>query len=203
MGVNYDTGDMLCLDGKRLVPLGPAQSGVIEFRTFPDTFTRILGHLPAGATAAAAALSFEVHTPSGLVIEYGGSPSGLPLTPGPGGVPQAWLATSAQDGRGNAMTYTYCFEPGEVDGPIYTGEYAIDEIDYTSFTGSPALPSSRAVTFVYGTKNQADQRTLYSGGMALQSTLQLEEIQMLARAARWCGAMTSPTARGRPRAGRC
>ena len=77
------------------------------------------------------------------------------------------------------MTYTYCFEPGEVDGPSYTAEYAIDEIDYTSFTGSPALPSSRAVAFVYGTKNQADQRTLYSGGMALQSTLQLEEIQML------------------------
>ena len=89
-GVSYDTGDMLCLDGKRLVPLGPAQSGVIEFRTFPDTFTRILGHLPAGATAAAAALSFEVHMPSGLVIEYGGSPGGLPLTPGQASPKHGW-----------------------------------------------------------------------------------------------------------------
>src|SRR5277367_5565217 len=117
-GVRYDTGDMLCLDGKRLVPLGPAQSGVLELRTFPDTFTRVLGHLPPGGTAAASALSFEVDMPSGLVIEYGGSGGGTPLAPG--GVPQAWLATSAHDGHGNAMAYTYCSEAGEGDG--YTTE---------------------------------------------------------------------------------
>jgi len=34
-------------------------------------------------------------------------------------VPQAWLLTKTRDGRGNAMTYAYCFAEG--DG--YTAEY--------------------------------------------------------------------------------
>ena len=75
------------------------------------------------------------------------------------------------------MTYSYCFDAA--DGDAYTAEYALDEIQYTSFAGSPAVAASRAVAFVYGTKDPADVRTLYSGGMALQSSLQLEEVQML------------------------
>jgi hypothetical protein len=170
--VRYDAQDKLCLDGKRLVPLGPEAAGSIEYRTFPDTFTKVLGHYPPEGGNA---LSFEAYTPSGLVIEYGGSPSGVPVAPGR--VPRAWLATAAHDGRGNSMTYTYCLDPGEGDG--YTAEYALDEIDYTSFTGSPSLEASRSIAFVYGPKDPADVRTLYSGGMALQSSLELDEIDML------------------------
>jgi hypothetical protein len=73
------------------------------------------------------------------------------------------------------MTYTYCANEGE----NYTAEYALDEITYTSFQGSPALPASRSVTFVYAPKDPADSRTRYSGGMALTSSLRLDQIQML------------------------
>src|SRR5262249_215927 len=45
--------------------------------------------------------------------------------------------------------------------------------------GSPSLPASRAVTFVYASKDPADTRTRYSGGMALTSSLRLDQIQML------------------------
>jgi hypothetical protein len=170
--VRYDSADKICLDGKRLVVVGQAP-GTIEYRTFPDTFVKVIGHYPPEGGSPADALSFEAFMPSGLVLEYGNSESGKPLSQG--GVPRAWLATRAHDGRGNAMTYAYCFAAGD----DYTAEYALDEIRYTSFDGVPALAPSRAVQFVYGTKDPADVRTLYAGGMALQSSLRLDAIQML------------------------
>src|SRR6202167_519045 len=78
--VKYDALDKLCLDGRRLVPVAQTSS-TIEYRTFPDTNTKIVAHLPPGGTSGALALSFEAFTPSGLVIEYGGEASGMPLTP--------------------------------------------------------------------------------------------------------------------------
>ena len=163
--------DALCLDGNRMVPVGQ-EPGLIEYRTFPDTSTKILGHYSQGDTPESA-LYFEVFTPSGLVIEYGTGGGGKPLARG--GVPRAWLATLAHDGRGNAMTYGYCF--AEADG--YTAEYALDEIRYTRFDGSPSVEASRAVKLVYETKDPADIRPVYSGGMALQSSLRLDEIQIV------------------------
>src|SRR3954471_8663023 len=171
-GVRYDAADKLCLDGRRLIQVGQ-EPGIIEYRTLPDTFVKVIGHYPSGRDAPEGALSFEAHMPSGLVIEYGNNDSGKPLAKG--GAPRAWLATKAHDGRGNAMTYSYC--SADADG--YTVEYALDEIRYTSFEGAPALEPSRAVQFVYGTKDPADIRTPYSGGMELQNSLRLDAIQML------------------------
>jgi hypothetical protein len=168
-GVRYDADDKLCLDGKPLIPVGK-EPGLVEYRALPDAFVKVLGHDPdEGGTPR----SFEVFTPSGLVIEYGTSDGTRPL--GPGGVPRAWLAAVVRDGRGSSMSYGYCF----ADAGEYTAEFALDEIVYTRFEGSPALEASRAVKLVYGTKEPEDIRTLYSGGMALQSSLRLEQIQMV------------------------
>ncbi|WP_437955463.1 RHS repeat-associated core domain-containing protein [Sorangium sp. So ce119] len=172
-GVRYDGEDELCLDGQRLVPVGQAP-GIIEYRTFPDTFVKVVGHYPPEGAAPAEALFFEVHLPSGRVVEYGRTEGRKPLARG--GVPRAWLANKARDGRGNGMTYTYCVAEAE-DG--HAAEYAVDEIRYTSFEGTPSLEPSRAVRFVYGTKDPTAIRTGYAGGMALQRSLRLEEIQML------------------------
>src|SRR5215813_8167690 len=76
-GVRYDAADKLCLDGKRLTPVGQA-SGIIEYRTSPDTFVKVLGHFPPGSEGKESALLFEALMPSGLVIEYGNSDSGKP-----------------------------------------------------------------------------------------------------------------------------
>ncbi|XXT24117.1 SpvB/TcaC N-terminal domain-containing protein [Sorangium sp. So ce429] len=172
-GVRYDGDDKLCLDGQRLVPVGQG-SGTIEYRTFPDTFVKVVGHYPPGDGAPAEALFFEAYLPTGRVVEYGRTEGSKPLARG--GVPRAWLANETRDGRGNAMTYAYCLAEAE-DG--HAAEYAVDEIRYTSFEGTPSLEPSRAVRFVYGTKDPAAIRTGYSGGMALQRSLRLEEIQML------------------------
>ncbi|WP_438016236.1 RHS repeat-associated core domain-containing protein [Sorangium sp. So ce315] len=172
-GVRYDGEDRLCLDGKRLVPVGQAP-GTIEYRTFPDTFVKVVGHYPPEGGAPAEALFFEAHLPDGRVVEYGRTEGSKPLALG--GVPRAWLANKARDGRGNSMTYAYCVAEAE-DG--HAAEYAMDEIRYTGFEGTPSLEPSRAVRFLYGTKDAAAIRTGYSGGMALQRSLRLEEIQML------------------------
>ncbi|WP_437730195.1 RHS repeat-associated core domain-containing protein [Sorangium sp. So ce1335] len=172
-GVRYDGDDALCLDGQRLAPVqeGP---GTIEYRTFPDTFVKVVGRYPPEGAAPAEALFFEAHLPDGRVVEYGRTEGSKPLARG--GVPRAWLANKARDGRGNAMTYAYCVAEAE-DG--HAAEYAVDEIRYTGFEGAPSLAPSRAVRFLYGTKDPAAIRTGYSGGMALQRSLRLEEIQML------------------------
>ncbi|AUX35802.1 MULTISPECIES: RHS repeat-associated core domain-containing protein [Sorangium] len=172
-GVRYDGDDALCLDGQRLVPVGEGP-GTIEYRTFPDTFVKVVGHSASEGGAPAEALFFEAFLPSGRVVEYGRTEGSKPLARG--GVPRAWLANKARDGRGNAMTYAYCLAEAE-DG--HAAEYAVDEIRYTSFEGAPSLEPSRAVRFVYATKDPAAIRTGYSGGMALQRSLRLEEIQML------------------------
>ena len=69
------------------------------------------------------------------------------------------------------MTYGYCFAESE-EG--FTAEYALDEIRYTGFEGEQG---TRAVSFVYGTKNADDVRTIYSAGMAFQNRLRLDEVQ--------------------------
>jgi len=167
--VRYDAGDALCLDAKRLVRVGE-EPGRVEYRTVPDARIKVIGHEPdEGGTPR----SFEVFMPSGLAIAYGTSEGTRPL--GPGGVPRAWVAASVRDQRGNSMTYGYCF----ADAGEHTAEFALDEIRYTHFEGSPALEASRAVKLVYGTKDPEDIRTLYAGGMALQSSLRLEQIQMV------------------------
>src|SRR5262249_39655130 len=104
---------------------------------------------------------------------YGHEESGKPLTPS--GAAQAYLATKVHDGRENAMTFAYCL----ADGGGYTAEVAIDSIQYTSFEGKPALPATRAVEFVYALKDLGDQRTSYAGGMALQRSLRLDEVDMV------------------------
>ncbi|WP_434042141.1 MULTISPECIES: RHS repeat-associated core domain-containing protein [Sorangium] len=172
-GVRYDGEDKLCLDGQRLVPVGEGP-GTIEYRTFPDTFVKVVGHYPPEGAAPAEALFFEAHLPDGRVVEYGHTEGSKPLARG--GTPRAWLANKARDGRGNAMTYAYCVAEAE-DG--HAAEYAVDEIRYTGFEGTPSLAPSRAVRFLYGTKDPAAIRTGYSGGVALQRSLRLEEIQML------------------------
>ncbi|WP_437605689.1 RHS repeat-associated core domain-containing protein [Sorangium sp. So ce834] len=172
-GVRYDGDDALCLDGQRLVPVGQAP-GTIEYRTFPDTLVKVVGHYPPKDGAPAEALFFEAFLPSGRVVEYGRTEGSKPLARG--GVPRVWLANKARDGRGNAMTYAYCVAEAE-DG--HAAEYAVDEIRHTAFEGTPSLEPSRAVRFVYATKDPAAIRTGYSGGMALQHSLRLEEIQML------------------------
>src|SRR4029078_13720903 len=106
-------------------------------------------------------------------ISYGTTAGTRPR--GAGGVPRGYLAGAARNGRGEPMDFGYFFG----DAADYTAEYALDQITYTRFEGSPALEASRAVKLIYETRDPADIETHYSRGMKLQSSLRVNAIQMI------------------------
>ncbi|MEZ4298906.1 MAG: SpvB/TcaC N-terminal domain-containing protein [Polyangiaceae bacterium] len=171
----YSDADKLCLDGKPLVVVSQTPASV-EYRTLPDTFVKVVGHRAAGGPGVPAGelpAWFEAFGPSGLVTEYGVSAASRPR--GPHGTTRAWLAEKTHDGRGNAMTFGYCF--AEAEG--HTAEFALDEIRYTSFEGSSPVEASRAVKLVYEARSADDVRLSFSGGMALQRSLRLRAIELV------------------------
>ncbi|MDC3984391.1 FG-GAP-like repeat-containing protein [Polyangium jinanense] len=165
--VRYDASDTaFCLDGRRLVKV--AENGeTVEYRTLPDAHIKVLGHFKGEEPA-----SFEALLPSGHVVAYGEDEGSRPRARG--GASRAWLSSSMRDLRSNTMTYGYCF--AEADG--YTAEYALDEIRYTSFEGASTLPATRAISLGYGTRDANDVRFHHAGGMRLQRSLRLDEVQM-------------------------
>ncbi|MCK6589464.1 MAG: hypothetical protein L6Q76_18000, partial [Polyangiaceae bacterium] len=165
-------GDTLCLDGRRLVPVDPASAKPVEFRTLPDTHTKIVANYAPGWDPARGPSSFQVYSKGGLILDYGAADSGLVLSKG--GVVRAWLTTAVRDRSGNWIKYTYLNEKDPAEG--FTVEYAPLRIDYT---GHDLAPPSRAVIFEYGKREKVDTKTLFARGMALKRSLLLQRIQML------------------------
>jgi RHS repeat-associated protein len=171
-GVRDDGEDKYCLDGKRLVPIHTGSKSV-EYRTFPDTFARIIGHLGPGRAGLAGPVSFDVHAASGLRLVYGTTPDSR--VRGRGGATRAWWVAQATDRLGNFISYAY--ENALADG--HALDPAPAEIRYTGFEGVPAAAPARAVVFHYDTKDAGDIRTLFRGGVAIQSSRRLASVEML------------------------
>jgi hypothetical protein len=63
--VRYDQRDALCLDGARLMPVG-SSGGVVEYRTFPETFVKVLAY--PSTVVENPADTFKVFNRSGLIL---------------------------------------------------------------------------------------------------------------------------------------
>jgi hypothetical protein len=174
--VRDQPGDALCLDSLRLVPVEPASDKPVEFRTVPDTFSKIVADYAAGEgwDPARGPKRFQVFTKGGLILDYGSADSGQVLSKK--GVVRAWLLTRQRDRSGNWMSFTYRNDKDPAEG--FTVEHAPLRIDYT---GHELAPPSRAVVFEYSKREKADTRTLFARGMALKRSLRLEKIKMLAQ----------------------
>ncbi|AGP42258.1 SpvB/TcaC N-terminal domain-containing protein [Sorangium cellulosum] len=170
--VRYDEGDALCLDGKRLVEVGGGGE-VVEYRTVPDTFARVIASYEGGWDRARGPKRLRVFTRAGRILEYGGAPSGQVLAKG--GVIRAWWVTRVSDWSGNTIDFNYQNETSASEG--YTVEHAPRRIEYT---GHPRAAATRAIEFVYAPRRPGAGRVLYSRGMALRSSLQLDRLRMLA-----------------------
>jgi hypothetical protein len=167
-GVRYDQGDGLCLDGARLVPVGTS-GGAVEYRTFPDTFVKVLAYPSKVADNPADKLT--VFARSGLILEYGNSPDSKVM--GRTGVIRSWLVQRVSDRSENTIDYEYL---NLTAGHENTTEYVPFRIRYT---GNKGVLPSRTVQFAYEPKTESDARTFFAGGMALTSTQQLKTISML------------------------
>ncbi|AUX47303.1 uncharacterized protein SOCE26_088210 [Sorangium cellulosum] len=167
--VRYDEDDALCLDGRRLVEVGRA-GDLVEYRTFPDTFTKVIASYE-GSNLEKGPAFLRAYTKSGRIVEYGNAPSGRVM--GKHGVVRAWWVTRVSDRYGNTMDTRYKSEEHPTEK--YTVEHAPLRIEYT---GHPSAPATRAVEFVYSAP-QSEGRVLYSRGMALRSSWRLDQIRML------------------------
>jgi RHS repeat-associated protein len=166
-GVRYDQLDGLCLDGARLIPVG-SSNGIVEYRTFPDTFVKVFA-LPS-KVAANPAETLKVFARSGLILEYGTSPDSKVMARS--GVIRSWLVKRVSDRSENTIDYEYL---NLTTGHENTTEYVPFRIRYT---GNKGVLPSRTVQFAYEAKTESDARTFFAGGMALMSTQQLTTISM-------------------------
>ncbi|MEO5726803.1 MAG: SpvB/TcaC N-terminal domain-containing protein, partial [Byssovorax sp.] len=166
-GVRYDEHDALCLDGARLVPVG-SSDGAVEYRTFPETFVKVLA-FPSKVPGNPAE-TLKVFTRSGLILEYGSVPDARVM--GRAGVIRSWLVQRVSDRSENTIGYEYL---NFTAADAHTREYVPFRIRYT---GNRGVVPSRMVQFAYEPKAASNRRTLFAGGLALTSSQQLKTITM-------------------------
>jgi len=180
---NYHGGDALCLDGQRLIPL-PGSDG--EYRTFRDTFAKIVARRGEGETAR----RFEVFTRGGRIRTYeplsakrippalmtflDGEPGAL----GPAAdVTPVWVLASERDRSGNAMLFSY--EVRSQQEAPYAFEAHIASIAYTARLddrGRVVEAPRRRVVFEY--TDRPDPRFAYHNGLRAASTRRLVAIKL-------------------------
>jgi hypothetical protein len=181
-GVSYDKGDNFCLDGLRLVKVGHIEAAATaqcfdEYRTFPDTFSKILAYCPARGDESKSPPRFQVFTKPGRILDYGNDSPGTPngRLMGKDGLIRAWWITQESDRRSNAIQYFYRNDTDPVDG--HTVTHVPQRINYTSYLGSPARAATNAV--VFDTPDVDIDLNAFVGGMEVSRRPRLDKIRML------------------------
>ena len=195
--VKFASDDAFCLDGRRLVAIGPASATGThsrqEFRLELDPATRILMYSDSQGP-----LYFEVYHPDRRISVYGAPLSTSvanarlegkratvqTLSNGTDAVivlhtdvRYAWALWEERDRSGNYLRWTYTLSSAVgPDGEIHY-EQLPAEIQYTGFSssGTGAIPN-RKVTFAYEARPDVDFR--FVSGFGLKSTLRLKEMVM-------------------------
>jgi hypothetical protein len=131
-GVKLDTTDHFCINGTRLIQTGIGKDSVgtfAEYRTMPDSFTRILGYGAPGAGGFVPTY-FVGYFSDGNIVQYGKSINARVFWRG--GVVREWQKELDIDRRGNTIRYKYAVT--HVDGKSGTTmESVIDTITYAGF----------------------------------------------------------------------
>jgi RHS repeat-associated protein len=172
--VKYDEADHLCLDGARLVQVGASfefdGSVTREFRTIPDSLSKIVAHYAPGVPHARGPERFEVFTKSGRIVEYGSNSDARVMATG--GVVAAWWVSKERDRRDNAIVYSYWNSKSPKDG--HTFEIAPLRISYAF--GASDQPG-RVVRFV--TTTDPAPSTSFAGGMKHTRTKRISRVDMM------------------------
>ena len=168
--VKYDEADPLCLDGARLVQVAEQLaldgSSTREYRTFPDTLTKVVGHFAPGRGPQ----SFEAYAKSGRIREYGSTGDSRAMATHH--VVAAWWMSRERDRHGNAVHYAYANDTDQADG--HTIEITPARIAYAFRNDHKP---SREIVLVPVTGQTP--RTYYSGGMKLRRSQLLKEVRMI------------------------
>ncbi len=171
--VRYDTSDAFCLDGRRLI-LVSTSGPVDEYRTIPDSFSRVEAFYPQGWIRAQGPKSFRVSTKHGIVAEYGTTNDSRAKAKH--GIARAWWIARSTDRSGNFIDYDYLnLEDISIPSQPFTNELLPNRIAYT---GHPNAPATRLIEFQYVSRSSDTIRTTFSGGMALVDSKLLDAVEM-------------------------
>jgi len=171
--IAYDDSDALCMDGRRLV-LVKTTGNVDEYRTIPDSFSKVEGFFPQGWIRALGPKSFRVSTKAGVTVDYGSTDDSRARAEN--GATRAWWLARSTDRSGNFIDYAY-LNLKDTTNPSqpFTNELLPAHI---SFTGHTNATATRTVDFLYNPRSASDTRTTFAGGMALVDSKLLGAIEM-------------------------
>jgi RHS repeat-associated protein len=173
--VKYDDHDHFCLDRARLVQVGESfrhnGAGTREYRTFPDTFAKVIAYYPASFGTKRGPERFEVFEKSGRILDYGGTAESRAMATDD--VVAAWWLSRERDRRNNAAVYRYV---NDQDADGHTTEITPASIGYAHRKDHAP---SREIVFVPATWQAPS--TYYSGGMKLRRSRLLSDVQMVTR----------------------
>jgi hypothetical protein len=194
--VQYAADDKLCLDGRRLIQINPsnwtpltgggtndaagiAGSGYREYRTEIDTYVRVraYGQAFGDTTGASGPAYFRVWTKSGLVMDYGASPSGgssnALISVEGRNVAMVWAVAQISDVVGNHVDFKY--EQRDVPwgsalttaGPTLGRDWNLLEIQYSG---------NKVVLNYGGVDSRTDKAEAYHQGAKAVSARLLQSI---------------------------
>jgi hypothetical protein len=163
--VGYDTSDRYCLDGQRLMVItGTYGADLSEYRTEIESFTKVIAHGTAGNGPS----WFEVHLPSGRVLEFGNTPDSKILAVAKTSV-RVWALNKVTDTKGNFLKVTY-------SNDTTNGSYYPTLIDYTGNTAAALTPYAQ-VQLIYVNRPTTDQVATYVAGSKIVLNKELSEIK--------------------------
>ena len=135
--IQFNANDHFVLDGQRLIPVLSRTTGISEYRTENESFSRIIAY---GGTAGDPTY-FKVETKDGKVIEYGNSTDSRIEAQGLS-TALVWNVDKISDKNGNYITMTYSENNS-------TGEYYPLTINYT---GTTNIVPFNTIQFEYQTR---------------------------------------------------
>lgn len=172
-GVNDDSNDRFCLGGQQLIAVpapGAATAGAYgadgtHYAKEIDDFSEIISH--GGGGNVASPDWFEVHTKSGLTLEYGNTSTSAnsQLRSANGQVVEAWALDKVTDQASNYTTITWNVS-GDVLYPA--------QINYAG-NGLAGTSPTNQISFSWEARNDAP--TVYAAGTAHQTGLRLQAIK--------------------------
>jgi RHS repeat-associated protein len=173
--------DALCLDGQRLVSVGPN-----EYRTEVETFAKVIRFNLASDPAVPD--YFKVFTKNGRILYFGSSPNAKGgIT---GGIPRTWALSRIEDRAGNFMRVSYrsgvaldwnsslLLTQNLAAGlTVSTTELLPDSISYTGFGNADG---DREVVFAYEDSRPDKLSGFQPGGGHLVRSKRLDHIEIRA-----------------------
>ncbi len=166
------TADRFCLDGQRLVVVGPSGYSApnAEYRTEIESFARIRA---VQGTSTNGPAWFTVESADGRILEYGAThDSRIDGVQGASaGSARAWALNRIRDRAGNVIDYRYTEESASAAFRIASIRYNVNPANGTT--------ASHEIAFTYENRPNQEVDAGFVAGLPLRQVVRLNRIEVL------------------------